>query len=511
MSALSLRQAGYAYPAGAGVGPVSLEVEAGEIVLLAGPTGSGKSTLARLAAGLVQRHGKGAPRGEVRVVGVEPHTASPGELVGLVGFVAQEAGDQIVASTLGEEIGLALARWEPGARAARVAEVLREVGLPEEPGRGTGALSLGQQQRLVLGAAIAPRPAVLILDEPLSQVDPAGAEALVALLRRIAGAGTAVLWVEHRLDRALAGADRVVLLDQGAIRWEGPCQEAPLPLLRELGLELPALRALDEGLAAAGLAAGGLAARWRGWRPPLAPLGAVLREEEGLRWSWGPGTALEVQALSLRAGERVALLGGNGAGKSTLLRLLAGELGRGRPHARTQSVPQEPDLTLFCATVGEELAYGPREARRRDALDRVRVVSEALGLLPLAHRPPPSLSRGQRQRVAVGAALTCTPTVLLLDEPTSGQDLAGVERILDALEGALSDGALLFATHDVDLALRRATRLLLLDRGRLVWEGTPAQALAAPPSGLRLPPLAERCRAWGLPYLEPAALLRGQP
>jgi energy-coupling factor transporter ATP-binding protein EcfA2 len=204
----------------------------------------------------------------------------------------------------------------------------------------------------------------------------------------------------------------------------------------------------------------------------------------------------------------VALLGGNGAGKSTLLAAIAGDLGlSGRSVVgRVVDVPQDPDLTLFCATVQEELSYGPREAQLSSPEEENRRAHDAavkLSIEDLLDRPPQSLSRGQRLRCAVAAALSCRPDVLLLDEPTSGQDTAQVERMMSGLKEAGQDQRLLvFATHDVELALRHADRVIILEAGRITADEDPENVLPliAESSSLVLPPLAAWCREEGLPY-----------
>jgi energy-coupling factor transporter ATP-binding protein EcfA2 len=218
-------------------------------------------------------------------------------------------------------------------------------------------------------------------------------------------------------------------------------------------------------------------------------------------------------ALDLAPGARVALLGANGAGKTSLLEALAGQRDHGRVDAAgpVLTVPQDPDLTLFCETVEDELAYGPREAglTAREVAARVSGTAEALSVDDLLARPPQALSRGQRLRVAVAAALACRPAVLLLDEPTSGQDRDRVDRMMEALSAALAGGALVFATHDVDLALRHATRVLLVEGGTVVQDGTPSGVAAALRAQGTLPPLAALCLDLGLPPC-PAADLAAQ-
>ena len=454
---LSLRATSYRYPslAAPSAGPVDLDVRPGELVLLTGPTGCGKSTLLRLAAGLLQRHGRGETGGSVTVGGDAPETLAPAERVGRLGFVSQEPSDQIIAGTLGDEIafGLESAGWTAERIGPRVDELLNHLGLPADPERAALALSGGQRQKLVVAAALAAGARLLLLDEPISQLDPDSARDLMARLRRLADEGVAILLVEHRRRQVLPFADRMVVMQDGRIVSDVPSS---------------AVEPEDAPPVAAPEA------------PPPADTAPILAGR-GLSHRFGTLLALDRVDVRLRVGERIALVGRNGAGKSTLLGLLSGHLpGPVERRGRVVDVPQDPDLALFCSTVYDELAYGPVEARLAsvEVHARVAAAAAALSLTELLDRPPQALSRGQRLRTAVAAALSCRPRALLLDEPTSGQDGAQVERMMLGLRSALTDGLLVFATHDLELARRHATRVLVLDEGRIVRQGAPGDVLA---------------------------------
>ena len=229
---LQLHDLGYTYPGAdqPSVAGANLTLSAGEIVLLTGPTGCGKSTLLRAAAGLAGRHGQGTLAGEIRLCGRDPAEMAPAERVRRLGFVAQEPQDQLVASTVGDELAFAMesARQDPQAIAARLPDLLAQVGLQVELERATLALSGGQTQRLVCGAALAAGAEVLLLDEPLAQLDPLGAQTLMRRLRELADQGLAVLMVEHRLAATLPFVDRVILMQAGRIHSEGPTHQSGL-------------------------------------------------------------------------------------------------------------------------------------------------------------------------------------------------------------------------------------------------------------------------------------------
>ena len=515
---LQVHEGGYRYPSAAepAVAEVGLSVAAGELVLLTGPTGCGKSTLLRLCAGLLGRHGQGEVLGEVLVGGEDPASMPPARRVTTLGFVSQVPSDQLVTGTLADEVafGLESAGWEPERMEARIAELLPLLGLPEEPDRSVRAPSGGQQQRLVVAAALAGRAPLLLLDEPLAQLDPVGAQRLLVGLRTLADRGVAVVVVEHRLEACWPVLDRVLVMEDGRLVAEAPPDGLDVSVLRRLGLTVPALLDLEDRVGALD----GLELRSQSGGPTSEGSeirsGAKVLSTGPLSWTW-PGAeapALRDAQLLLRAGDRVAVVGANGSGKSTLLAALSGHVGGGevRCIGRVVDVPQDPDLALFCDTVAQELAHGPREAGLdRDAVTaRAARSAEALSLGELLDRAPQALSRGQRLRVAVGGALACQPDVLLLDEPTSGQDHEQVERMMRALRLALVDRALVFATHDLDLALRHATHVLVLDGGRIVDQGDPTTVLArlSEELPLRLPPLARICLDHGWPVVTAEAL-----
>ncbi len=524
----------YTYPGGSRVGPLELRVEPGEVVVLTGGTGSGKSTLLRLLAGLLHRHGQGQTEGMASLSGRNPEKCSPVELGAVVGMCGQEPDDQLCTSSLGDEIAFSLASQGKTGKEAheRAATSLAAVGLDLPWDRPTSSLSGGQKQRLALAATLATGARCLLLDEPTSQLDPAGAHAVLATLRRLADEeGAAILLVEHRLEESLAIADRVMVVDQGKQVWEGSTFQllADPSILLKRNLEVPGIPHLFYLL--------GKEERPFGWEeairllgemsvpPPLFSLdggretGSPLLHLEKARFDWSFGTpAVDGVEMTLHGGERVAVLGGNGAGKSTLLGLLAGSLtptsgkrvfmgdpvGRGLRGA--VRIPQNPDLALFRATVAEELAYGPiaRGKRGGTLSGIVNAGLASFGLDSLRHRPPQALSRGQRLRTAVAAAAICAPPLLLLDEPTSGQDRGQVDAILAALPPR-PHAALIWATHDVRLALTHASRVLVMEGGRIVADGAPGKVIAAaasrPDSALRLPSLVHLCAHLGHPAL----------
>jgi energy-coupling factor transporter ATP-binding protein EcfA2 len=392
------------------LGPVAVTVAPGERLLLSGPSGSGKTTMLRMLSGAAGRAGA-TVGGRVEVAGRDPADLRPAERPGLLGAVPQRPDDALVGGTVGDELSFAP---RCAGLAVDLAAAAARVGLRVPLDADPRATSTGERQRLVVGAALACRAQVLLLDEPLAHLDPAGADALLATLAALADAGTAVVVAEHRLGRVRPWASREVSLEAGRIVRDGP----PLPP------DPPAPPAP--------------------WTPP----GEVVVSVRGLTLPRG----LPPLTLEVRGTERVALVGPNGAGKTTLLDALAERLGR-----RAVWIPADPDLTLTAPDVRSELAFGARPGG-----PEVARVARALRIDHLLERPPHAASRGERLRVAVGAALCAGPEVLLLDEPTAGQDPDAVEALFAALREL--GAAVVFATHDLAVAARHAHRTIEVGR-----------------------------------------------
>lgn len=494
----------YRYPSTGefAVHATDLSFEPGTFTVITGPTGCGKSTLLRLLSGLLQRHGGGTVTGGVSWQGAPLDKMLPSQRVRHLGFVAQNPDDQLIAGTLGDEIAFAAESAGESAAAIeeRIVDLLARMGLPAEPDRDVRALSGGQRQRLVVAAALSGGGHVLLLDEPLAHLDPTGAGELVRLLRAVADGGKLVIAVEHRLEAIYDACDRVIVMEAGRVVQNAPRAELRGDTLRKLGLVVPVDVALRESREerVATEAVESATGAGQAEPPPL------ILETTGIRFGYARGEpVLNVDALRFFAGERIAIVGPNGAGKSTLLGVMTGEFGPSVTTCagRIVAVPQDPDLSLFCASVREELAYAPRDL---GIAGEMSTLVEAFSLGELLDRAPQALSRGQRLRTAVAAALAAKPAVLALDEPTAGQDFEQVERLMFAIERTMTGGVLLFATHDLSLALRHATRVIVLAEGRLIAEGDPAEILDRADIAALLPlnGALGRCRDLGISMRE---------
>ncbi|HVS99514.1 MAG TPA: ATP-binding cassette domain-containing protein, partial [Solirubrobacterales bacterium] len=501
----------------------------GEFVLLAGRSASGKSTLLRAACGLVPHFHGGELDGRVEVAGMDAVAAGPGELAAAVGYLAQDPETQVVSTTVAAEIELPLEMRgdAPGDRARAVEEVALALAIPHLLGRAVDTLSGGELQRVALAAALVTRPRLVLLDEPTSQLDPVAGDELIWLLRRLNEEwGVAVVLAEHRLERCLAAADRVVAMEAGRIGFDGaprdfltwtrgadPTLTTPAARLFSLvGIEpLPvgvreARRTLGEAGPTAELTTpecGQLSSRGAAAATAVPHPGKVGGEEvrppsrftrrRGRRndplafaasglWvelddGGGPRDVVRGIDLAAAPGERIALMGRNGAGKSTLLRTAAGLIApaAGRVAAeRMALLTQNPSDFLVRERVGDEL---PDEA----GLSALR----AVGLEHAIDADPRDLSGGERQRLALAIALAGrltgdgVPGVVALDEPTRGMDRGRKDDLVGLVDRLAAQGAaVVVATHDVEFAAAFAERVVLLGEGVVIADGPSVDILS---------------------------------
>jgi energy-coupling factor transport system ATP-binding protein len=476
----------YAYPEGGGrsLHDISLEIEPGTFTVLAGLSGSGKSTLLRALCGLVPHFHGGEASGELVVGGLDVREHGPGELAAVCGTVFQEPETQVVMGGVRAELELPLEhRGEaPAALARAVEETALALGVAHLLERRTDTLSGGELQRVALAAAMVHGPDLLLLDEPTSQLDPVAGDELVWMLRRLnEDWGTAVVVAEHRLERCLPAADRVIALVEGRVA----CDAAPgeylawaagaMPALATPVARMFSLAGLPQRPATVKEARAGLrGVRFGAARPPERRPGRNGRPGRAvsLKGVWleiedGP-TVLRGLDLELRAGERVALMGRNGAGKSTLLRVAKGlaDPTRGR-------VERAGDVALLLQSPGDYLIH-------EHAVDDAGAAGvAAAGLAGREEANPRDLSGGERQRLALEVVLAGGPcAAVLLDEPTRGMDRAHKDRLAGRIgELASAGAAVVVATHDTEFAASFAERVVLLGQGTVIGDGPPVDVL----------------------------------
>jgi energy-coupling factor transport system ATP-binding protein len=524
---------------------VTLHIPRGQTVGLLGASGSGRSTLANLLNGTIPHLVRGEMEGRVLIDGENIARRRPRDLAGRIGLVFQDFEAQLFSTNAALEVAfgpenLGVPRAEI---VRRVDECLRLVKLERLRHKAPAALSGGQKQRLALASVLALHPEILILDEPTSDLDPAGRRDLmeaVAALKR-AHPPTLIL-IDPETDE-LGWLDRVLVLDGGRIALDGSPGElcGASDRLAAIGVKPFTLARLADRL--------GLAARWdgpeetaaavraAGWRPApdaaralvaadARPEGDILLEVDRLTHRYPDGTlALSEVSLAVRRGEFVAILGQNGSGKTTLVKHLNGILQptsgdirlqgrtlRGQPATalcrQIGLVFQNPDHQIFAERIRDEVAFGPRQQGLSQAeIDRrVAEALEAVGLTGLEDVDPFILTKGSRQRVAVAGTLATKPEVVILDEPTTGLDhreLQGMMALIRRLNAA--GHTVIIITHAMDIAAAHAHRTILMQDGRVVADGPTREVFAdgarLATLGLTPPPIVQVATRLGIPAL----------
>ncbi len=483
---------------GAAVHDISFSMERGEILLVAGASGCGKTTLIRCINGLIPRSYKGELSGRILVNGEETTGWSLARISQKIGTVLQDPERQILGTKVRNEIAfglenLGLPREEIVQRIDQALDYLNILHLRD---RDTFNLSGGEKQKVALAGVLAMRPSILLLDEPLASLDPASALETLQIVRRLADEGMTILMVEHRVEDVMKiHPRRVMFMSNGEVRYLG-------------GLDgLSAAVAYQE----VKLPAAMIMARAKADPPPaeikvlpsVAGTGSEAEPETLVRFenvTFGYEAEQEVLHginLEIRRGDVIAVLGPNGAGKTTfvkhaigLLRPRSGRVlvnGRDTHQASVAEIAstlgyvfQSPSHMLFAPTVREELSFGPRNLHHSPQQIE-QEVKEALEIVNLTDReqdPPLAMSFGQQKRVSIAAILAMRSRILVMDEPTAGQDYKNYMGFMDSILQMPGFEAILFITHDVDLAVIYANRVILVADGQIRADGRPQEVLA---------------------------------
>jgi energy-coupling factor transport system ATP-binding protein len=477
---------------------VDLAIEAGELVLVAGPTGAGKSTLLRLLNGMAPRFTGGTLDGRVVVDGRATSDATTRELAPVVGLVGQDPLAGFVTDVVEDELAYGMEQLgvDPATMRRRVEETLDLLGIADLRRRALRTLSGGQQQRVAIGAVLTMHPQVLVLDEPTSALDPTAAEEVLATIARLAhDVGTTVLLAEHRLERVLPFVDRIALVrgdgrvtigDARTMVDELPFAPPLVELARIAGWQ-PLPLTVREARAAnrsQPVVAGDEAPA----RPPREAGGEVVLDARGVVVRHGDVRAVRGIDVRLRAGEVLALMGRNGAGKSSLLWALRDERWRSGGEVVTAAeggppalVPQTASDLLLYESVERELADADARATADPGTTRALLDELAPGIDDGTH--PRDLSAGRQLALVLAMQLAPAPRAVLLDEPTRGLDYPA-KAALARIVARLVDGgsAVVVATHDVEFAAVVATRAMVLADGEAVTEGDAAFVLAGSPA-----------------------------
>ncbi len=474
---------------------INLRVEAGQVLLIAGASGCGKTTLARCINGLIPRSYKGELTGRILIQGQDIRAISLARISQLIGTVLQDPERQILGTKVLNEVAFGLENLQLSRKEIlqRVDAALERLKISHLRERETFHLSGGEKQKVALAGVLAMQPSLLMLDEPLASLDPASAQETLDIVRQLADEGMTILLIEHRVEDVLRIApEQTIYMTGGEIRYFGPTaglEEA----VDYSEIKLPAEKIIQR------------AARTRPTPPPPPRLtGRSTTSSRPLvrfeNVSFGYETERSVLQginLSIHPGEIVAILGPNGAGKTTLvkhaiglLKPKSGKVWIDEQDTHSLSVAQiagqlgyvfqSPSHMLFAPTVREELSFGPTNLNHKpEAI--AQQVQEALQIVNMSgmeNIAPLSLSFGQQKRVSIAAILAMRSRILVMDEPTAGQDYRNYMQFMDAIMQMPNFDAILFITHDVDMAVIYATRVLLVNNGQIVADGSPAEVLS---------------------------------
>lgn len=509
---------------------VCLHVAKGEMLLLAGRSGCGKSTLIKAVSGLLNTAGAGELYGKIYLDGNDTAFMKPEEIGILVGTVYQSPDDQLFAMTVADEVGFALENQgiEETIVNEEVSRVLQRVGLKGFEKNSIHTLSGGQRQRLALASVLITKPKLLVLDEPVSQMNPQGVEDFLNLLVSLNREDEiTIIVVEHRVNELARYFPRLAVMFDGEFIYDGPTEMAweKIGHAEKFGLREPQRIKLCRYLNLTEFADDtkkiielinnecDIDNKQNFTVRKKRSQECVVKGENIIyRYPGAKSNTLHGLNFEFYKGERIALMGFNGAGKSTLVNLLGGLTyvtsgclkilqGTVAEHAHEIGyLRQEPDLMLLADSVWEELTWKNTKRSEKylwDLLNKLKLENN-VNDFPLA------LSKGQRLRVVLGALLAREPKLLLLDEPTTGQDQQSLEEIKNLINDfAENHGCILFCTHDIELASEIADRVIVMADGMIIADGVPEIVLAdrvlLKEGGLIVPPLLDVAEALLLP------------
>ena len=474
---------------------ITTRVPPGAFVLLTGLTGCGKSTLLRTLNGLIPHASAGTLTGTVSLDGKNIATQPLAVTCQQVSLLFQNPDDQLFCTLVEDEVAFGLENlgFPSETIKERIERVLEQVGLSGFETRQISSLSGGERQRVALAALCAMQPQVLLLDEPTSHLDPQGTRDILNIIAKLnREMGITVILATHRTREVVPLCDHVWLMDEGRLCLDLPKMEAfqNLAPYQNLGVQMPF-----------GEASPVTTPLFPETIPVVAPPKSFSLRIHELYFRYPNANQDAVHAVSceVQQGEAVAIMGANGSGKTTLIHLIAGLLhpsagevaiaGKTRGRMKLYQLAgklgivfQNPDLLLQAETVHSEIAFGPKNLRfpKKSLEKRVDKTLRRFDLTDLSTEAPYALSRGQRQRTAVAATFSLHPDLFLLDEPTTGQDARHLYGLMDELcdEIQRENKTLIFATHDTELTLKYADRILLLRNGQVIFDGDPDTAFA---------------------------------
>ncbi len=500
---------------------VNLEAERGEFIVIMGPSEAGKSTLLLTLNGLIPHLIEGELGGEVVVDGWNTKEHETRNFATRVGMVFQDFETQLFSTNVQLEVAFGPENLAipPGEILQRVQESLQSVGLEGFEGREPATLSGGEKQRLAIASVLAMKPNLLCLDEPTSELDPAGRDDILAIARWLSESGSITLIMVEHSSEEVVGADRIILLKGGEIAAMGPPNTVlrdvdrlkqtgirPIPiaeLFAERGSKDPPLT-LEEGLVRfhkEGWAIDGLKYRSLTELERLRKrrYGRVLIDVRGLEHTYEGGIkALRGIDLQIRKGEFVAIVGQNGSGKTTLVKHFNGLLHPTKGKVQVEGaevretdmlklaerigfVFQNPDHQIFAERVIDEVAFGPRNLGfpEKAIAERAERALEAVNLLDSREADPFSLTKAERQRLAVASVLTSATKVIVLDEPTTGMDYRESIRMMELIrELNEKEHTIIMVTHTLWIVSHYAHRVIVMREGKIIRDGITREILS---------------------------------
>ncbi len=499
MALIEIENLGFTYPSRQTptLRGITTRIPSEAFVLLTGPTGCGKSTLLRTLNGLIPHASVGRLTGKVLLSGQDLATEPLATICQQVALLFQNPEDQLFCTLVEDEVAFGLENFGFPSEdiKERIAFALEQVGLPNFQSREISSLSGGQKQRVALAAICAMQPQVLLLDEPTSHLDPQGTRDILDIVAKLnRKMGITVILATHRTREVAPLCDHVWLMDEGRLYLDLPKTEAfqDFTPYQRLGVQVPVGEPVPSATSLS--------------NPKISTLipsknFSLSISELHFHYPNTDKDAVCGISCDVQRGEVLAIMGANGSGKTTLIHLIAGLLRpsagevaiAGKTHTRVKLhqlagevgiVFQNPDLLLQAKTVHDEVAFGPKNLKfpTKTLEERVTKTLSQFDLNSLATEAPYALSRGQRQRIAVAATFSLHPDLFLLDEPTTGQDAQHLYGLMDELcdEIRHEHKTLIFATHDTDLTLKYADRVLLLRDGRVIFDGVPNIAFNNP-------------------------------
>jgi energy-coupling factor transport system ATP-binding protein len=464
------------------------------VVLLAGSSGCGKTTLMRCVNGLIPHTYRGYMQGEIELYGKSVKGMGLSDISKHVGTLLQDPERQILGTYVINEVCFGLEsqgmpREEMIPKAEKALERLHILHLRDKE---THYTSGGEKQKVALAGVLAMEPSILLLDEPLASLDPASAREALLAFRELANEGLSILLVEHRVEDVLQiNPEKVIYMDNGRITYEGDVNGL-LETADYTRIKLPAQTVMRR--------AKGSPSKQCHLAVPALDISSeplVSFRDVSFRYKADSPEVLHGINLDVRAGEVIAILGHNGSGKTTTVKQALGLLKPTSGHVLLEGVEtkkttvanaartigyvfQSPSQMLFAPTVREELAFGPENLgmSKENVTENVDWAIETVHLEEELPTPPLALSFGQQKRVSIASVLSMRSRILMMDEPTAGQDYWNYQSFMDTILQTPGFDAILFITHDLDLALTYANRVVVLYGGQVVADGSPHEVFA---------------------------------